>query len=98
MGLLEKIRNSDDGTKKVWLILFSSVVMIVVIFVWVAYFDTLLVSVNKPVEADEVEKADGFGFFGTIKSGAAAVYDFLADKVSGIFGTINKPKEYIIEP
>ena len=98
MGFLEKIRNSDDGTKKIWLILFTSVAMAVLIFVWVAYFNTLLVNINKPLEADEVAKSDEFGFFDTIKSGAATVYEFLADTASGIFGEINKPKEYIIEP
>ena len=52
MGFLEKIRNSDDGTKKIWLILFTSVAMAVVIYVWVDYFNTLLVNINKPLEAD----------------------------------------------
>ena len=98
MGFLEKIRNSDDGTKKIWLILFTSVAMAVVIYVWVAYFNTLLVNINKPLEADEVAKSDEFGFFDTIKSGAATVYEFLADTASGIFGEIKKSKEYIIEP
>lgn len=98
MGLLQKIQNSDDGTKKKWLILISAMAITVVIFVWVAYFDTLLVSVDQYVSADKVAKSGEFGFFDTIKSGAAAVYEFLADKVSGVFGEIKKPKEYIIDP
>jgi len=98
MNFLDKIRNSDDSTKKVWLILATSVAMVFVVYIWVVYFNTLLVSVNAPLQADEVAKSDEFGFFDTIKSGAATVYEFLADQVSGIFGEIKKPKEYIIEP
>lgn len=98
MGLIERIQNSDDRTKKIWLILISSVVMVAVIYIWSAYFNTLFVAVNKPVEAGEVAKSEEFGFFSTIKSGAATIYEFLADKLEGIFGGIQKPKEYIINP
>lgn len=93
---LKRIQSADESRKKVWLVLFSVVFLAAVIFVWLSYFNNLVVAVNEGEASDEAP--DGFSFGLTMKSGAAAIYNFFADRIEGIFGFFTKSKEYIIEP
>ena len=47
MNFLEKIRNSDDRIKKMWLILFSSITMVIVIGLWGLYVN---LTIPRPVK------------------------------------------------
>ena len=52
-GFLEKLRSSDDATKTKWIILFTSIIMVIVVYVWLAYFNTLFASFNTPSAVTE---------------------------------------------
>ena len=97
---IEKLQSAPYERKRIWMILFTTVVMMVVIYVWLAYFNNLVASLSRPVAArtPEMESRDDFSFGQTMKNGVAAVYSFLRDKLEGLIGILETPKEYLIEP
>lgn len=97
---IEKLQSAPHERKRIWMILFTAVVMMAVIYVWLAYFNNLVTSLSRPAIArtPEIESRDGFSFGQTMKNGAAAIYSFLADKLKGLIGVLETPREYIIKP
>ena len=72
------------------MVVFTVIIMIVVVYVWLGYFNNLIASLSGPQVA-ETERVEGFSFWQTMRAGMAAIYD----NVSGIFSA---PKEYKIKP
>lgn len=66
------------------------VFMILVIYLWLAYFNNIVASSN---EAPSVagETRDSFSFLDTMRRGTAVV----SDSLKSLFG---KPKDYVITP
>ncbi|MDO8574088.1 MAG: hypothetical protein Q7R86_00475 [bacterium] len=91
MSFLEKLQSADEGKKRRWMVLITLVVMVVVVFVWLSYFNSLIR--NASGVQSEVPKSTGseFSFWDTISGGAAAAFDSLK-------GLFSSPKEYIINP
>ena len=75
----------------------TSVAMIIVVFVWLAHFNDLVAgfSVSQPSEPG---RETGFTFWQTMKSGLAAIYVGLTDKLRWLGEVLNEPREYIITP
>ena len=73
------------------MVLATLVVMVVVVFVWLSYFNSLIR--NASGVQSEVPKSTGseFSFWDTISGGAVAAFDSLK-------GLFSSPKEYIINP
>ncbi|MBI3589320.1 MAG: hypothetical protein HY093_02810 [Candidatus Liptonbacteria bacterium] len=90
---LEKIQLAEDGKKKRWMILVTLVAMMVVVYIWLAYFNNLLADLSRPATVEEVkvQSKGGFSFLETMKSGVGTVFESL----KGIF---YHRKEYIIKP
>ena len=89
-GFLDKLRALGEEKKKILLIVIVAIVMIAVIYLWLGYFNNLVVGFNESQIASP-ERAEGFSFWQTMRAGVAAIYD----NFSGIFGS---PKEYMINP
>lgn len=67
---LQKIQESDEQTKKRWLIGLSAATMIVIIFLWLALFNFLF---EKSGEIDAIKQESAVNFFGTFKNGLKSI-------------------------
>ncbi|MBI2033619.1 MAG: hypothetical protein HYT13_00765 [Candidatus Liptonbacteria bacterium] len=96
-NFLEKLQSSDERIKRRWLIGLTAIVVVGVVYVWLAYFNNLLAGFNAPPQ--EISQPKGsFSFLATLKRGAAVIYDVFSEKLQ-VFGKIlEKPREYIIQP
>ena len=50
---INKVRGSDESVKRRWLIVLSGSTMLLVVFLWVLYFNIALPEVSPPVAADQ---------------------------------------------
>lgn len=88
----QKLQSADDRTKRRIMIVSTAVVLVVVIYVWLAYFNNLLASFNAPSGPPAGGRESlGFSFLETAKRGLAAVYE----SVGGLF---RSSKDYLITP
>ncbi len=99
-SFLEKLQSADEETKKRWLVISVAVIMVIVIYVWLAYFNNLLAGFSAPPasESGSGEAQGGMTFWQTLKNGAASVYDGFIGKISALGNILQAPREYIIKP
>jgi len=96
-NLLHKLQNADDTTKRRWGAAITAALMVFVVYVWLAYFNTLVGPERVASSADAAGNA-GFSFWGTMKSETALIYDSLKGYAAGFGELIRSPKEYAVEP
>lgn len=96
-NFLEKLQSSDERTKRRWLVGLTAVVMVGVIYVWLAYFNNLVAGFEEP-SPELNQREEGFTFLETLKKGAAVIYDAFSQRLQGLGAILEKPKEYIIQP
>lgn len=98
---LLKLRSSDERRKKRWLIGSTVVIMVIVIYVWLAYFNYLFADLKIAGPAPEVTPASeqsNSSFWQTMKNGVAVIYRDVIGKINEWKQTIATPKDYIIKP
>ena len=88
---IEKLQAADEGRKRKWMIISTTIVMAVVIYVWLGYFNNLIARLSQPVLPQSPEVVRKPSFLETMKTGAAAIYEVFSRLVKA-------PKEYIIKP
>ncbi|HEY4525630.1 MAG TPA: hypothetical protein VJL32_00845 [Candidatus Paceibacterota bacterium] len=93
-NFLERIRTSDDQTKKRWLVGVSAVIMLVIVWVWLGYFNSLFMSPDASASPEQ----GGFSFWTSLKSGGSAAWDSMTASVKSFGKFFGGPKEYIIKP
>ena len=92
---LHKLQTSEERIKLRWLIGTSAVVMIIVVFVWLNYFSTLVES-----GASGAEPGDGaqdIGFWQTFKGGLAFIGQSFGDEIKTLLGKIQSPSTYQVK-
>ncbi len=94
MSFLENLQNSDAGRKRRWLVGLSAVSMVVVIIIWLTYFDALV----KPDLSAETGEEQSFSFFSTLKNGAAKFAAGIEAQLGGLTQVFKKSKNYRIVP
>lgn len=97
-SFLEKLQSADENTKTRWIIVLTVAIMVVVIYVWASYFNTLIAG---PLGAQAVasdKTTNGFGFWQTMKNGMATIYGVFMDKIRLLGNILNTPREYIVRP
>jgi L-ascorbate metabolism protein UlaG (beta-lactamase superfamily) len=92
MNFIRKIQDSDEKTRKRWLIGFSSVTMITVIGLWLVYMNVIVEPIDSPeniaqlVQKEEVNEDPGFAeIFG---AGFDTITSKLKETVGGALGYI----------
>ena len=96
-NFLEKLQSSDERIKRRWLIGLTAIVMVGVVYVWLAYFNNLVAGFQAPPPEISQPEA-GFSFLDTLKKGAAVIYDVFSEKLQVFAKILEKPREYIIQP
>ena len=94
---LQRLQESDDRTKTRWLVGLSVASMIVVVALWLSYFNMLIVSSNQPTVAGNGAPA-GVSFFDTMKAGSAVILDHAWSGLQRLSGILKAPRSYIIKP
>ncbi len=99
-NFLEKLQSSDEATKQRWLVGSAAVIMTIVVFLWLAYFNSFVIG---PQNAAPVSPGSGVGgdritFWGTMKNGASVIYNGFLGKLRAFGDILKQPREYIIKP
>jgi len=97
---IEHLRGSEEHIKRRWLFVFSGISMAVIVFLWMAYFNSLVQPLGAPQEAQQAEQ-DGkqsFGFWETFKTGLGAVIGSSGKSVDYLMNKLRQPKNYDITP
>jgi hypothetical protein len=93
-GLLEELQSLDESTKKKIMIVASAMVMIVVVYFWLAYFNTIVANVAQPQPAvadSAVHEGGQTNLLATMYEGAMNILH----KLGNIF---EAPRQYIVHP
>lgn len=93
LDLIKRLRQSDDTTKRRWLIILSVITMLLVLVVWTKYFAASLVRPDQRPAEDQ-----GFSFWETMGTGLRVVGGRAADFLRGVGGWLSSSKSYIIQP
>lgn len=98
-GFFEELQSLDEPTKKKIMIVAAVVIMAMVIYVWLAYFNNLLASVTQPPVADNsTAGASGGNLFDGIQQGTASIYRLFMNALHGLSSILEAPRQYIIHP
>ncbi|OGY99730.1 MAG: hypothetical protein A2945_01885 [Candidatus Liptonbacteria bacterium RIFCSPLOWO2_01_FULL_52_25] len=99
-SFLEKLQSSDEVTKQRWLVGSAAIIMTIVVFLWLAYFNSFVIGPRSgvPVEPGPAAEGSSATFLGTMKNGASVLYDGFWGKLRALGDILEKPREYIIKP
>lgn len=89
---IERIQNSDEKTKRQWMILFSIATIMVVTAFWI-FFTFRQASFSQ----SEISRVDEPGFWKISKNGVSVIFDFITEEVKSIFSLITKKNTIVIE-
>ena len=95
-SFLEKLQSADDRTKNRWLIGSTALIGSLVVYVWLAYFNTL-VAPAEPLNSQPTGTEDSFTFFEAVGRGGAILFENLKGGTRWIGSIISSPREYFIE-
>ena len=95
-SLLQRIQSADAPVKRRWVIGVSASAMIVVLFLWAVYFDTMVKGFSVEGEAREGERG-GSAAAGGGESRIAQMYSLLQGTARSLLEAGRKPSSYIIK-
>jgi hypothetical protein len=92
---IKKLQESDEATKRRWLIASTVIVMVIVIFVWFKYFNAIIQFGGGSASAAEAPHAS---FWETMGRGVANVAGAIMNGIRRLGGILAAPRTYIIRP
>ena len=90
---LQKIQNSDEATKKRWLIGATAISMILVIGLWLVYIQSTVKSIGNNIENQE----STVGFWQIFKNGLVVVFNLVKENIKIIISEITKSRTITVE-
>ena len=93
---IEKLRGSEEHIKRRWLFLFSGISMVVIVFLWMKYFNSLVQPIRAPKQAEQ-NAEQSFTFWDTFKAGLGTVMGTTAKTLNSMINKISQPKSYDIK-
>ena len=93
---MQRLQSADERTKKRWVIILSAVAMVVIVFIWLKYFNTLVQPGGWDTPSAETEES--FSFWQTMKAGLGVLYDKAAGGIQGLGNILQAPRDYLIKP
>ncbi len=98
---LEQLQSLDPQTKKKVLVTTTVIVLVLVTYVWLGYFNNIIADVSASSVADVSAgpaSAQSEGLWGRMQSGAAFVYGEVNGALQDLFGLFGAPKQYTVTP
>lgn len=95
MNFIRKLQTSEAHIKFRWLIGSSAIVILLVVFVWLNYFNTLVQANPSASETDSASQ--GLGFWQTFKGGLRVVSHGIGDKFSSWYDALKSPRSYEVK-
>ncbi len=92
-NFITKIQNSDEATKKRWLIGTTAIAMVFVVGLWLIYINWAMKSINN-VGVQE----SSTGFWQILKTGFIVVFDSIKETIKIFTSKIFSERTIIIEP
>ena len=93
-NFLTKLQTAEDKVKRRWLIGLTAVAMIIIIFLWVVYFNVLVFHSVEPESQVQAQASDSSGFWSSMYHGTASV----ANKFFNFFSKFGSEATYTINP
>jgi uncharacterized Rmd1/YagE family protein len=90
---LQKIQNSDEATKKRWLIGATAISMILVIGLWLVYIQSTVKSIGNNIGDQE----STVGFWQIFKNGLVVIFNSVKENIKIIISEITKSRTITIE-
>ncbi len=95
---LKRLQGADAATKRRIVIISSVLAMVVVLYIWLAYFNNLLADAGRSDGSTGGQGETHASFWETMQRGTVIVYENVTGAV-GRFGEMLKgPREYIVKP
>lgn len=91
---LRKIQNSDEATKRNWLIGATAVTMVMVIGLWLIYMNSAFRFV---LENANSNPEPAIGFWQIFKNGLTTIFDSINKTITNFISEITKSKTIIIK-
>ena len=92
---LQNIQNAPEHVKTRWLVGLSAATMVVVIFLWLSYFNTLI----EPAPTQQATaKPQEESFWETMKHGATVLGSSFGKGLRGLGAILEAPRSHIINP
>ena len=99
-SFIHKLQNSDENTKKFWLILLSSLTMAVVVGGWVTYLNLTVAGVSSQIgrtaEVAVEIKEDAPGIFAIFGAGVKTIYDEVRERLAKRSIIIENPQRNFV--
>ena len=96
MGFLAKLQSLDEPSKRRWITVISAFVMVIVIFLWLAYFNAFVVPAKVATTGESAPA--GVSLFDGLRSGSAVIGDGFLRTLRGLGHLFRAPKDYTITP
>lgn len=101
-SFLEELQSLDEPTKKKVMIVATVVIMGVVIYFWLAYFNNLVAGIDQSTVAENVSSsaatASGPGLGESLRNGIASIGNVFMGIVHGLANIFQAPRQYLITP
>jgi len=104
---LEKLQSAPESVKTRWMVISAAVIMVIVIYVWLAYFNNLMAGFSKPlaqtsaqtqVEQQSAADSGGVTMWSSFKDGMASLYQVFVGELHFLGSILQAPREYIVKP
>ena len=103
-SFLEELQSLNEPTKRKVLVVATILIMFVIVYFWLGYFNGLVASVAQVPVADsegqpQSQQSSGeSGFFQNMKNGMAMVANDLAGAPQWLTNALQSPRQYNIQP
>lgn len=91
---LEKLQNANENQKTRWLIIGTAAITVLVLFVWLKYFNSLIAFSEKK----QNPQSPAASFWETFKNGASVIYGQAKEQIQNTQNKIKSSTDYDIKP
>ncbi len=98
-NFLNELQALPEPTKRKVLVAVTIVLMAVVIYFWLIYFNTLLAGVSQPAPANPVAASGGdIGLWQRLQNGFVFIGSQFQKMAQGLSSILAAPRQYIVNP
>jgi len=103
--ILTKLQSLDEPAKAKVLIIATAIIMIVVIYFWLAYFNSIVAGVSAPSVADNAAgqgaastSQEDVGPWTIVMRAPEFLYGQFMNAAGGLASILRAPRQYVVQP